>query len=102
MSDSEPKIIAVRVHFKNYRCNLHLQDISLPEHCYVLSIIRQGKIILASNDLLLCEQDLIIIVAIYPMVFPELLVSLRQHFWLCSWLETTPVSWSKPYQTLNM
>jgi len=102
MSDSEPKILAIRAHFKDPDCSLYLHDISLPEYCYILGIIRQTEIILANNNLLLCEQDLVIIVAINSMLFPELIVNLKRYFWLCSWLETTSVSWSKPYQALNV
>jgi hypothetical protein len=97
MNNADPKILAVRVHPKDHSCCLFLQDISLPACCYLLGLIRQNSVILANNNPPVFDQDLIIIIVINSMVFPELIVSLKQIFWVYSWLETTSVSWSKPY-----
>lgn len=94
MTMPTPKILAVRLQPNDHYCGLHLQDISLPEHCHLLGILRREEIILAHINPMLCADDLIIAIAVNPMFTPTLLVTLKKHLQVDNWLETNPVHWS--------
>ncbi|MGJ3249483.1 MAG: TrkA C-terminal domain-containing protein [Elainellaceae cyanobacterium] len=94
MNSTNPKILAARLQHIDPLCGLHLQEISLPQHCHFLGILRQGNIILANRNPVLHEGDLIIAIAVHSMIVPELLTCLKGHLFVGNWLETTSVHWS--------
>lgn len=97
MCEPNPKIIAVWLRDDDQYCGLPIQSIPLPECCYFLGVLRNEGVVLASENPVLGAKDLMIAIAINPMLAPALLAALKEHLPIDRWLETTSVCWSNTY-----
>lgn len=76
----KPALLGVTIQLNSRHCGLSLSAISIPENCVLLGILRQGQIILASEDPFISVGDVILAIALQRMFIPALKVALgRSH-----------------------
>jgi hypothetical protein len=74
----DPSLIGVFVQPNSSLCGLDFSDIQLPEKCAFLGILREGKVIPATDNPTIYPEDYILAVAIHPMMTPALKVTLKK------------------------
>ncbi|MBP5974761.1 TrkA C-terminal domain-containing protein [Brasilonema sp. CT11] len=74
----EPSLIGVFIEPNSTLCGVCFTDIPLPENCVLLGIVREGKVIPATENPTIYPEDEILAVAIHPMMAPALKVTLKK------------------------
>lgn len=74
----EPSLIGVFIQPNSSLCGVCFADIQLPEKCVLLGIVREGKVIAATDNPTIYPGDEILAVAIHPMMTPGLKVTLKR------------------------
>lgn len=78
MISGDTTLIQVPVAFNSCYCDVAFNDISLPEKCQFLGLVRQGQVILASENPTLRCGDTILAVALHSKMAPALQVVLKK------------------------
>ncbi len=86
----EPNLFAILIQPNSVHCGIQLGEISLPERCAVLGILRNEQVISAEVNPVISANDYILAIAIHPMMTPALKVALKKvhliHYYLCDCL----------------
>ena len=85
MSVVQPTSIEVQIQFNSCYCGVDLNSLQLPNNCQCLGIVRNKKVILASENPTISCGDYILAVALFSGFAPELEFTLKK---------THPVLWS--------
>ncbi|MGB3189965.1 MAG: TrkA C-terminal domain-containing protein [Limnoraphis sp.] len=68
MHTEKPKVVSIRVSSNSCYCGTQLRDIVLPEECEMLGLFRENHIILANNNPQIQPNDILLDVAINPIL----------------------------------
>lgn len=74
----EPALFGVIVQMNSSHCGLQTSAIQVPEQCAILGLLRQEQIILASEDPAIFVGDVILAIALHPMLVPAFKVALKR------------------------
>lgn len=74
----EPAFFGVIIQSKSRHCGLRLSAIQIPERCAILGVLRQGQIIPVSENPSVYVGDVILAIALHPMLVPALKVALKR------------------------
>lgn len=92
----EPTLFGVIIQPNSSHCGLHLSAIQIPEHCALLGLLRQKRMILANEEPSVYVGDVVLAIALHPMLAPALRVALKRshpvYYSLNDCLLETPVA----------
>ncbi|MBN3888817.1 MAG: TrkA C-terminal domain-containing protein [Nostoc sp. JL31] len=74
----EPSLFGVLIQTNSIYCGIHLAEIQLPEKCSFLGILREAKVISATDNPTIFSGDYILAIATHPMMVPALKVTLKK------------------------
>ncbi|MUG94488.1 potassium transporter TrkA [Scytonema sp. UIC 10036] len=74
----EPTQVCVWIQPNSNFCGTNLSEIKLPEKCFMLGILREGKVILATENPVIYAGDRILAIAIHSMMAPCLKATLKR------------------------
>lgn len=64
MNFAEPKLIQVPIQFNSSYCGMALNAIQFPQHCHCLGLTTEKRLILASENPIICCGDSILAVVL--------------------------------------
>ena len=67
-----------QVYFNSAYLGVHLQDVELPEQCYLLGLIRSNQVLTLADNPKVEEEDWLVAVALNDALMPELDLTLHQ------------------------
>ncbi|NJO41865.1 MAG: potassium transporter TrkA [Cyanobacteria bacterium RU_5_0] len=92
----EPALFGVIIPPNSSHCGLRLSAIQIPERCALLGILRQERIIPISDNPSVYVGDVVLAIALHPMLVPALNVALKRshpvYYSLNNCLLKTPVT----------
>jgi len=88
----QPALLNVTIRDNSSYCGLPLSTIEIPEGCALLGLLRQEDVILINENPTLATGDIILAIALHPMLIPALKVALKR---------SHPVYYSLNYCSLN-
>lgn len=74
----EPSLFGVFIEDNSVYCGIDLSDIKLPDKCVFLGILRETKVISATDNPSIFAGDYILAIATHPMMIPALKVTLKK------------------------
>ncbi len=74
----EPALFGIIVQPNSSHCGLPLSAIQIPECCALLGLLRQERIIPASENPTIFVEDAILAIALHPMFVPALKIALKR------------------------
>ncbi|WP_228035465.1 TrkA C-terminal domain-containing protein [Oculatella sp. LEGE 06141] len=74
----EPALFGVIIQLNSRHCGLRLSAIQIPERCAILGVLRQERIIPASENPSVYVGDVVLAIALHPMFVSALKVALKR------------------------
>ncbi|MCC5603600.1 TrkA C-terminal domain-containing protein [Nostoc favosum] len=74
----DPSLFGVLIQANSIYCGIDLTEIKLPDKCVVLGILRESKVISATDNPTIFAGDYILAIATHPMMVPALKVTLKK------------------------
>lgn len=74
----EPSLLGVRIQPNSSLCGLQLSAVKVPEQCILLGLLRQRQVITFRENPSIYTEDIVLAMALHPMLTPALKVALKE------------------------